>query len=665
MRVFKSLDTLPAFDASVVTIGSFDGVHFGHKKLIQRVISFAKELKKEDIVVTFHPHPRNVIYPKDDTLKLLNTIEEKIDHFEKLGVSNLVIVPFTVEFSQQMPQEFVEKFLIKCFNPSHVIIGYDHRFGLNRQGDIHLLKEYEKEGKFTVLEIAKQEIEEITVSSSKIRNAISAGNIREANMYLNHYYPIIGQVVKGDSIGEKIGYPTANVVPGLKNKLIPNEGVYAVFVWIEDQMYDGMLYIGKRPTIGEKLSPTIEVNIFNFSGSLYHDQLKLELVDFIRGDQKFDNLIDLKNQLHLDKVSAQTILNKERENFHKKPECTIAILNYNGQEYLESYLSSFLESSMHDEFEICVIDNHSSDDSVEYLQEWHPEVKIIQLTKNYGFAEGYNKGIAQIDTPYIALVNSDVLVTDGWLDPLLKYLKDHKDVAAIQPKIKSLEFKKQFEYAGAGGGYIDALGYPFCRGRIFDHVEEDHGQYDDIQEVFWTSGAAMVVRADVFKKFGGFDKDYFAHMEEIDYCWRVKRAGYKCIYYGQSVVYHLGGGTLEYDNPKKTFLNFRNNLVTILKNEQKRYIILVFLIRLIMDGVAGLKFLLDRRYKSTLAIVEAHFSVYLNAFSIWEKRQENSNLIRKYRINPLNNKGKFFRSVVADYYIRGLTTFDMIKKTYF
>jgi riboflavin kinase/FMN adenylyltransferase len=665
MRVFKSLDSLPSFDGSVVTIGSFDGVHFGHKKLIQRVISFARELKKEDIVVTFHPHPRNVIYPKDDSLKLLNTIEEKTDHFEQLGVSNLVIVPFTVEFSQLLPQEFVEKFLMKCFNPSHIIIGYDHRFGLNRQGDIHLLKEYEQEGKFKVLEIAKQEIEEITVSSSKIRNAIAAGNIREANRYLNHYYPIMGQVVKGDSIGEKIGYPTANVVPGLKNKLIPNEGVYAVFVWIDDQMYDGMLYIGKRPTIGDKLNATIEVNIFDFSGSLYHDQLKLELVDYIRDDQKFDNLEDLKNQLHLDKISAQTILKKERENFHKKPECTIAILNYNGQEYLESYLSSFLESSSHNEFEICVIDNNSTDESVEYLQEWHPEVRIIQLTKNYGYAEGYNKGIAQIDTPYIALVNSDVLVTDGWLDPLIKYLKEHKDVAAIQPKIKSLEFKKQFEYAGAGGGYIDALGYPFCRGRIFDAIEEDHGQYDDIQEVFWTSGAAMVVRTEVFKKFGGFDKDYFAHMEEIDFCWRVKRAGFKCIYYGQSVVYHLGGGTLEYDNPKKTFLNFRNNLVTILKNEQKRYVLLVFIIRLVLDGVAGLKFLIEKRYKSTLAIIEAHFSVYLNIFTIWAKRQENSNLIQKYRVNSLNNKGKFFRSVVVDYYMRGLKSFDKIKRSYF
>jgi riboflavin kinase/FMN adenylyltransferase len=665
MKVYKNLASLPGFKKSIVTIGSFDGVHYGHQKLIQRALTLARELDQEDIVVTFHPHPRSIIYPKDNTLQILNTIEEKIDLFKNLGVSNLVIIPFTVEFSQQMPEEYVENFLIRSFNPSHLIVGYDHRFGLNRQGDINLLREYEAEGQFKVLEIPKQEIEEIAVSSTKIRNAILEGNIREANLYLNNYYPIIGQVVKGDSIGEKIGYPTANVVPELKNKLIPNEGVYAVYVWIDETRYEGMLYIGKRPTIGEKLNQTIEVNIFDFSGSLYHDRLKLELIDYVRGDQKFDNLEELKNQLHIDKNSAKTILSKEKEKFHEKSICTVAILNYNGQDYLESYLNSILYSSISDKLQVVVIDNNSTDESVEYIQEWHPEVNVIQLTKNYGYAEGYNLGIAQINTPFVALVNSDVLVSDAWLDPIIKFMEDNKDVVAMQPKIKSLENKDTFEYAGAAGGYIDMLGYPFCRGRLFDTVEKDEGQYNDIKEVFWTSGAAMVVRTDIFKKLGGFDKDYFAHMEEIDFCWRAKRAGYKCFVHGQTEIFHLGGGTLDYENPKKVFLNFRNSLATIIKNEQKRYVILTFLARLVLDGIAGVKFLLDGKYKSTFSIIQAHFSVYNNVFNLWNKRAANSILIKKHRVDSLNNEGRYNRIIVLDYYIRGLRTFDKIKKNYF
>ncbi len=664
MKVFTDLASLPKFEKSIVTIGSFDGVHFGHQKLIQRALGLAKELGQEDIVVTFHPHPRSVIYPKDDTLYLLNTIEEKINLFEKLGVHNLVIVPFTVEFSQQLPRVYVENFLIKSFNPSHLIIGYDHKFGLNRQGDFDLLKMYENEGHFKVLEIQKQEIEEIAVSSTKIRNAILSGNIREANLYLNNYYPIIGQVVKGDSIGEKIGYPTANVVPGLKSKLIPNEGVYAVFVWIDDTRYDGMLYIGKRPTIGDKLKTTIEVNIFNFSGSLYHDQLKLELVEYVRDDQKFDSLDDLKNQLHIDKSSAQAILKKEKLKFQEKGKTTLAILNYNGQEYLESYLSSTLYSSEQDNFDVVVIDNNSTDESIEYITEWHPEVRVIELTKNYGYAEGYNQGINQIDTPYIALLNSDILVNEAWLDPIINYMDANKDIVAMQPKIKSLEKRDYFEYAGAAGGFIDMLGYPFCRGRIFDTVEKDEHQYNDIKEVFWTSGAAMVIRTSVFKKLGGFDKDYFAHMEEIDFCWRAKRAGYKCFVHGGVEVFHLGGGTLDYENSKKVFLNFRNSLATIIKNEQKRFVLFTFLSRLILDGVAGLKFLFERKPKNTLAIIQAHFAVYTSLGSLWDKRATNSNLIKKHKIGSINNTGKFYRILVVDYYLRGLKTFDKLRKNY-
>lgn len=664
MRVYKSLGELPSFEKSVVTIGSFDGVHLGHQKLISRMTSMAKELALPDILVTFYPHPRSIIYPKDDTLKLLNTIEEKIAIFESLGVSNLVIVPFTFEFSQMSPREYVERFLMQSFNPHTIIIGYDHRFGFNRQGDISLLRQYEADGKFNIVEVPKQEIDEITISSTKIRKALLSGNIEEANLYLGGYYPIEGQVVKGDSIGEKIGYPTANIQPSIHNKLTPVDGVYAVYVWIDKVRYEGMLYIGPRPTLGEKLQKTIEVNIFDFSGSLYHDRIKVEIVSHLRGDEKFDSLDLLKNQLLLDRSNAVVALANERQKVVSKPRCTIAILNYNGEEYLEANLASMLNSGDECPFEVCVIDNNSSDESVSYISEWHPEVKVVQLSKNYGFTGGYNKGLEGIETEYVALVNSDVMADSNWLDRIIKIMDADKSIAAMQPKIKSLEERNKFEYAGAAGGYLDLLAYPFCRGRIFDTVEVDQGQYNSVEEVFWTSGAAMVIRTDLYKKFKGFDESYFAHMEEIDLCWRLKKAGYKCMVHAGVHVYHLGGGTLDYESPRKVYLNFRNNIITILKNESKRFVFFTFFLRLILDGVAGLKYLVEGKWKSTLSIVKAHFAVYLNIFSILESRSYYNGLIAKHRIGKRNMKGRFNRFIILDYFVGGLKTFDKLKRNY-
>lgn len=653
MKVFRSIADLPSFKNAVVTIGSFDGVHIGHQKLLNRAKYLAEEIGGEDIIVTFHPHPRSIIYPKDNTLRLLSTLDEKLRLFEQCKVSNVVIVPFTFEFSQMDPREYIERFLINGFNPAYLILGYDHKFGFNRQGDIQLLRQYEQEGKFRIIEIKQQEIDEITISSTKIRRAISEGNIKESTMYLGHYYNIMGKVVKGDSLGEKIGFPTANIQVSVKDKLIPNEGIYAVYVWIDDQRFGGMLYIGNRPTIGDKLQTTVEVNIFDFSGSLYNETLVVEFVDFIRSDKKFDSLEGLTNQLYMDKANAQSVLEKESPFEKSNVDCKIVILNYNGEEYLESYLSTILESSHHD-FDIVVVDNASTDSSVDYINEWHPEVKVVELSQNYGYAGGYNKGLQQIDAKYFALVNSDVLVKEPWLDPILAYMDKHPEVVAMQPKILSIEDQTSFEYAGAAGGMMDLLYYPFCRGRIFDTLEKDEGQYNDVKEVFWTSGAAMVVRADIFKKLGGFDQDYFAHQEEIDFCWRAKRAGYKCMVHGAVQVYHMGGGTLDYDNPRKTFLNFRNNLATIIKNDSKRFFLFVILIRLILDGVAGLQFLLKGRWRQTIAVLQAHFQVYLNIFNLIDKRLTNKKLIQKVKIGKMNWKGRENRFIILDYFIRGI-----------
>jgi len=229
MRIFRDIQALPEFNNAVITIGSFDGVHIGHQKIIKRLKHLAKEIDGESVIITFDPHPRKIIYPKDDSLQLLTTLEEKIDLCESFGVDNLVIVPFSIEFSQQLPREYVEKFLIGAFSPKYIVIGYDHRFGLNRKGDINLLQEYQEEHDFEVVQIKKQELEDITISSTKIRNALLKGDIENANHFLNHRYKLSGIVSHGDKIGKTIGYPTANISIEEPSKLIPLNGVYAAY----------------------------------------------------------------------------------------------------------------------------------------------------------------------------------------------------------------------------------------------------------------------------------------------------------------------------------------------------------------------------------------------------------------------------------------------------
>lgn len=279
----------------------------------------------------------------------------------------------------------------------------------------------------------------------------------------------------------------------------------------------------------------------------------------------------------------------------------VIILNWNGAQMLRTYLPSVIAHTKG--AEIIVSDNGSTDDSLEVLAKEFPSVKTIVLDTNYGFAEGYNKAIEQVESEYVVLLNSDVEVTEGWLSPLLDYMTAHPEVAAVQPKIRAWRERDRFEHAGAAGGYLSWLGYPYCRGRRFGRVEQDHGQYDTIAEIDWTTGACMCVRTSVYKECGGLDAAFFAHQEEIDLCWRMRNKGWKLACIPQSVVYHLGGGSLSYDNPRKTFLNFRNNLLMIYKNRRFPWIVLT--LRFFLDYAAAAMFLATGKKGSAKAVYEA------------------------------------------------------------
>lgn len=657
MRVYRGLDSLPDIQKSVVTIGSFDGLHIGHQKIINRVKQISSELACENYIITFDPHPRSVIYPRDKSLQLLTTLEEKIELFEKYGVDNLVIIPFTIEFSQISALEYMEKFLIGNFKPDYIVIGYDHRFGINRSGDINLLKQVRSSYGFEIIEIEAQEVDEITISSTKIRSALQSGDLEQANGLLNHAYPLSGIVVRGRKLGTEIGFPTANIKLEDDKKLIPMDGIYACRVIAHKKTHNGMLYIGDIPTIGMENRKSIEVNIFDFNDDIYGQRLSLQVLKFLRHEQKFESIEDLRLQLHKDRDQALDYFNDlEAE---KQALVSVAILNYNTKHYLEEFLPSVSYSSK-EEFETVLIDNGSTDSSVKYVSDWFPEVKLIEFSKNYGFAEAYNRALGQIHSKYVAILNSDVMVTEDWLDPLVNFLEDHPDYAAVMPKILSLEDKEYFEYAGASGGYIDSLAYPFCRGRIFDHIEKDTGQYDTPQDIFWASGAALLIRKDLFISLLGFDKDFFAHQEEIDLCWRISNAGYSIAVIPESYVYHLGGGTLDYSDVRKVYLNFRNSLFTLFKNDQALSLIWKIPARLILDGIAGIRFVLLGKFKSCLAIIEAHFSFYRNFFHLMKKRMDVKKAVEEYAIAAPQIKGKLKSSIIFYYYILGRRNFSQI-----
>ena len=662
MRIHKDINNLPVFKQAVITIGSFDGVHLGHKKLINKVNRLAKSTGGESVLITFNPHPRQIVFTGDD-FQLLSTIEEKIILLEKLEVDHLVIVPFTVTFAQLSADEYIEMFLVKLFKPRYIVIGYDHRFGLSRQGDIHFLKWHGAKFGYEVIDIEKQEIEEIAISSTKIRRALLQGDIKQANLLAQDHYILSGEVVHGDKMGKKLGFPTANIQISDKHKLIPSDGIYAVWVHIDNTQYEGMLYIGHRPSIDSKRSLRIEVNIFDFDKDIYGKKISILLVEFLRSDQQLDTLDKLSKIISEDKIHAKAVLAQANKIEPKKinPEIAIVILNYNGKEWLARFLPNVIKYKLNNA-KIIIADNFSTDDSITYLHEnFGNDIEFITLPKNTGYAGGYNEALKMIQADYFLLLNSDVSVTENWMAPLLEVMEADYNVAICQPKILSFDEPTKFEYAGGAGGWLDILGYPFCKGRVLRQIENDLGQYDYSSEIFWASGAAFMIRAPLFKAIGGFDASYFAHMEEIDLCWRVKRAGFKIMVVPDAIIYHVGGGTLDYDSPKKVYLNFRNSLYTLMKNEPFTHLFWKIPARFILDGFAAILYLVTKDRHFVMSILKAHLSFYKNFRRVLQKRAEGNSLVRALRTKERNTLvGRYSKLIVLDYYLFNKKTFKEI-----
>ncbi|MER3373157.1 MAG: glycosyltransferase family 2 protein [Allomuricauda sp.] len=328
----------------------------------------------------------------------------------------------------------------------------------------------------------------------------------------------------------------------------------------------------------------------------------------------------------------------------------VVILNWNGESLLKKFLPSVMSHSAG--ADIYVVDNASSDGSVAFLEKEYPTIGIVQNAENGGFAKGYNDGLKHIEADIFCLLNSDVEVSPNWLEPIREAFNTFPEAAIIQPKILDLKNPEYFEYAGAAGGFIDMLGYPFCRGRIFQALEKDEGQYDDITEIFWATGACMFIKSDVFKSLGGFDEDYFAHQEEVDLCWRAKNAGHKVLYVGKSHVYHLGGSTLSNMNPKKTFLNFRNSLYSITKNLPTKKAFPIIFFRLLLDGIAALRFIFQLKFEHCWAILRAHISFYGNFKGLYKKR-EKANFILKYYTTT---------SIVWSHFVNQVKNFNILVK---
>lgn len=334
---------------------------------------------------------------------------------------------------------------------------------------------------------------------------------------------------------------------------------------------------------------------------------------------------------------------------------SVIILNWNGSRLLREYLPSVVQYSNPDIADVIVADNGSTDDSIKILKEEFPSVRIIPFNDNHGFAKGYNLAIEQINTPYCILLNDDVRVTPHWLEPMLSYMEGHPETGALQPKLLSDRDKTMFEYAGAAGGYLDRFGYPFCRGRIFDCVEKDEGQYDSVTKIMWATGACLMTRTDLYRKAGGLDDNFFAHMEEIDLCWRIRNLGYDIVCIPDSKVYHYGGASLAMGNPRKTKLNFRNSLLMLYKNlplEKRNSIIFS---RMLLDGVAALNFLLHGQFAHVKAIWTAHQEYRKMIKEIYQDKQ-------KVHENESHTPNSIFReeqfSILSKYYIKRIKKYS-------
>ncbi len=333
----------------------------------------------------------------------------------------------------------------------------------------------------------------------------------------------------------------------------------------------------------------------------------------------------------------------------------IVILNYNTQKFLAEFLPSVCATN-YANFSVIVADNASTDGSVEFVKQHFPTVPIIVLNKNFGFTGGYNQALKQVKADYYVLLNSDVKVEPNWLQPLVTLAKSNPKIAAIQPKILSYAEPNKFEYAGASGGFIDKYGFPYCRGRIFDTLETDNGQYNQAQQVFWSTGAALFINTDLYHKAGGLDDDFFAHMEEIDLCWRLQNMGYEVWVCPESVVYHLGGGTLQKENPRKTYYNFRNGLILLLKNLPKNKLLRIIFMRLLLDHVAAYRFLFQGKFGDFKAIAKAHFHFIFKLKYWYNKRQKNSTT------NVYNSPLVLKQSIVWQYFKNKKQTFIELYK---
>ena len=324
----------------------------------------------------------------------------------------------------------------------------------------------------------------------------------------------------------------------------------------------------------------------------------------------------------------------------------VVILNWNGQELLEKFLPSVVRYS--DAATVYVADNASTDASISFIKSTFPYVRIINNIENFGFAKGYNEALKCIDADILALVNSDIEVTENWLSPIITTFENEPNTAIIQPRILDFKNKSSFEYAGAAGGFIDKYGFPFCRGRIFSTVEKDKNQYEN-SKIFWASGACFFIRYHVFKELNGFDNDFFAHQEEIDLCWRAFNRNYNAKYVSESVVYHVGGATLPMSNPQKTYLNFRNSLYMLLKNLPKNQLLPIIFVRMILDGIAAFKFLLEGKFLQFAAVIKAHNTFYWNLRTILKKRD-----------NFQKRNYYFIKSIVYCYFFKKGKTFDKL-----
>ena len=347
------------------------------------------------------------------------------------------------------------------------------------------------------------------------------------------------------------------------------------------------------------------------------------------------------------------ILHPEQASFSSPtPAVAVVILNWNGKGYLEKFLPS-VTASTYPNLEIIVADNHSTDDSITFLNTQYPAVKTLVFEKNHGFAGGYNLALKQVAAEILILLNSDVEVEKDWIEPLVAMMVSDGNIGACQPKMRAYHDRSLLEYAGAAGGWLDKYGFPFARGRVFDHCEKDNGQYDEAQDCFWASGAALVVRNHVFQEAGGFDPYFFAHQEEIDLCWRIQLMGYRVVCEPASVVYHVGGGTLPASSPRKTYLNFRNNMIMLWKNLPVASRWWIIWCRLFMNGVAALKMLLSGDLKNFMAVVRGHWG-----FVQWIFMHRKESVFPADREKTLH--GVYKGNVVIDYYLRGKKLFSEI-----